>query len=396
MGNRWRAASALVAVGLAACGCSSQGRWGSNDGVEPVKLPPRVEAREADAPALARSQQPEGDPFQAPEAPPLPPARPPDLLTGLPAARIGATVNKEAILNEEVLAAAYQGLMAARDLPEPERTQRRTEAWNAALNQLIDREVVLQDAFARLEKVGGKKNLEKLTGDASEQFDKMVLRTWMKAANAKTEDEFRDFLKAQGVSLEMLRRQWERNFMAMEYLRSRVHSFTEEIGPKQILEYYDKHPDEFRHPDSVQWQDLFILTDKQPDAEAAHRLAEQLAERARAGEDFAKLAQQYDNGDSAFRHGEGIGAKRGEIRPPEVENILFQLKDGETAVVALETGFHVVRLVKREHEGVAEFDEKVQKRIKDKLVNQTAQVEMKRVVATLRRGAVLVYNKGDQ
>jgi peptidyl-prolyl cis-trans isomerase SurA len=285
--------------------------------------------------------------------------------------------------------------MAARDLPEPERTQRRSEVWNAALNQLVEREVVLQDAFARLERAGGKKNLAKLTEEATEQFDKTVLRTWMKAANLKTEDEFRDFLKSQGMSLEMLRRQWERNFMAMEYLRSRIHVYTEEIGPRQLLEYYDKHPDEFRRPDSVQWQDVFILSDKFPSAGEAHRFAEQLAERARAGEDFAKLAEHYDNGDSAFRHGEGIGSKRGEIRPPEVENILFQLKDGETAVVALEKGFHVVRLVKREREGLVEFDEKVQKQIKDKLVNQIAQLEMKRVVNKLKHDAVIVYNKGD-
>ena len=391
----WWVGSVLVALGLAACGCTAAPRWGSNDGVSPVQLPPRAQTSRDDAPTVARSQKPEGDPFKAPEAPPLPQAMPADLLTGQPAARIGATVNKAVILNEEILAAAYQGLTAARDLSEPERTQRRAEIWNQALTQIIEREVVLQDAFGKLEKAGGKKNLQRLQQDAADQFDKTVLRTWMKAANIKTDDEFRDFLKSQGVSLEMLRRQWERNFMAMEYLRMRVHPFTEEVGPKQILDYYDKHPEEFRRPDAVQWQDLFVLSEKYPSKQEARRFAEQLAERARAGEDFVKLAEQFDNGDSSFRHAEGIGAKRGEIRPPEVENVLFQLKDGETAVVELDRGFHVVRVVKRDYEGTTEFNEKIQKQIKDKLAAEIGQLEMRRIVNTLKHDAVIVYSKGD-
>jgi peptidyl-prolyl cis-trans isomerase SurA len=395
MSNAWWTGSALIAFCLTALGCSNPGRFGSNEGVSPIQLPPRSGAARDDAPPVTRSQKPEGDPLPAPEAPPLPQAPPADLLTGQPAARIGATVNKQPILVEEVLAAAQPALMAARDLPEPDRSQRRAEAYNQALTALVEREVVLQDAFARLEKVGGKKNVDKLKEDASEQFEKTVLRQWMKAGNFKSQDEFRDYMQQQGVSFEMQRRLWERNFMYMEYLRSRVHSQIDGIAPKQILDYYEKHPEEFHRLDAVKWQDLFVASDKYATPGDAHRFAEQLAERARGGEDFAKLAEQYDNGDSAFRHGEGIGAKRGEIRPPEVEITLFQLKEGETAVIELPKGFHVVRIVQRDYDGLSPFDEKAQKQIKEKLTNEIAQVEMKQIVSKLKHAAVIVYSKGD-
>ena len=55
----------------------------------------------------------------------------------------------------------------------------------------------------------------------------------------------------------------------------------------------------------------------------------------------------------------------------------------------LETGFHVVRLVKRQHAGRMPFDEKVQKQIRDKLRNQVFQREMKRLVDSLKRTAVI-------
>ncbi len=393
--QKWTA-SALVAFALAMCGCvSPQPHWGAIEGAPPVSLPPRSEAERADTPSIARSQKPETDGAKAPDGPPLPTAPPADLITGTPAARVGATVNNEAILNEEVLAGAFQELMNARDMAEPERSQRRAEIWNQSLNQLVEREVVLQDAFAKLKKVS-KSQVEKLTAEAGEEFDKSVLRGWMKRASVKSEEEFREMLKAQGVSLDMLRRQWERNFMMMEYLRSRVHPYLDEVGPRQILEYYDKHPEEFQRPDAVQWQDIFVLADNKFASRAeAHHLAEQLAERARGGEDFAKLAEKYDNGDSSFRKGEGIGTKRGDIKPSEAENVLFQLKDGETAVVELEKGFHVIRLVKRDYAGQTPFDVKTQKQIKEKLTNEIGQLEMKRIVNKLKRDAVIVYTKDE-
>ena len=71
------------------------------------------------------------------------------------------------------------------------------------------------------------------------------------------------------------------------------------------------------------------------------------------------------------------------------------MKDGEVNVVELETGFHVVRVIKRVDAGLVDFDEKTQKQIKEKLANESAQLEMKRIVRKLKRKAVIVYSKGD-
>ena len=65
----------------------------------------------------------------------------------------------------------------------------------------------------------------------------------------------------------------------------------------------------------------------------------------------------------------------------------------QTAVIEMDRGYHLVKLVKREYAGQAPFDEKVQKQIRDKLKNQTAQREMKRFVERLKRDAIIVYSK---
>ena len=166
--------------------------------------------------------------------------------------QIGATVNGEAILNEEVYATAFQALQGARGLPEPERTQKINEVWNQSLTQLVEREVVLQDAFGRLQGKGDA-FLKKLKEAAAKEFDRQWVRAIMQSTNVKNDRELKEFLRSQGMSLEMVRRQWERNFMAMEYLRSRVFSVLEHrIGHVEMQEYYDRHPEEFKIDDGAQ------------------------------------------------------------------------------------------------------------------------------------------------
>src|SRR5262249_36479461 len=150
------------------------------------------------------------------------------------------------------------------------------------------------------------------------------------------------------------------NFIAMEYLRHLIEPHLSKIGHLQILEYYEKHPEEFQVEDSVQWQDLFVATARHPHHEAARKVAEVLAERVRRGESFVALAKEFDNGDSSLRaNAEGVGRKPGEIRPVEAEKALFSLKDGQVGpLIEMRTGFHVVKVIKRQHAGKKPFDDK--------------------------------------
>lgn len=304
-------------------------------------------------------------------------------------ARIRAVVNGEPILDEEVTAAAFQGLATARTEAE------KAELLQAKLNEIIERELLLQDAALRLNKKGSAKFLKELEGVAEREFERQWLHRLMRANNQTDPNAFRLFLKDAGMPVDLIQRQWVRNFIAMEYLRSRVEPHTQRIGHLQIAEYYEKNPQEFSVADSVVWQDLFIAVARHPSREAARQFAETLIGRIRKGENFARLAKEYDNGDSSLRdNAEGIGHKRGEIQPTEAEAALFSLKDGDIGpLIELETGFHLIRLVKRTHAGKQPFDEKVQKQVREKIRNQVFQQEMRRIVNDLRRNAIIEVAK---
>jgi peptidyl-prolyl cis-trans isomerase SurA len=340
---------------------------------------------------------------QKPDARPLssllevPPDRPADAANGQPTVKICAVINDQAILEEEVRAIAFRELYQASALPEPERSRRTAEVFNTVLTRIIDREVVLQDAFDRLMKndKGGARYLNKLKEAAKDYVDKQILRGIKTANHLKTDEELRRYLAEQGISLANFRRQSERNFMEYEYLRNRVMTQVDsQVNHKEIVEYYEKHPEEFQVVDSVQWQDLFVAAanPKYATRAEARAAAEALAEQARKGSDFANLVKQHDDGDSSLRNGDGVGSKRGEIRPLEAETMLFSLTDGQVgAVIELPTGFHVVKLIHRQKAGQLPFEEKVQKQIRDKLRNEVAARESKKIVQELKRKAVIVY-----
>jgi parvulin-like peptidyl-prolyl isomerase len=237
--------------------------------------------------------------------------------------------------------------------------------------------------------------LDKVKELAGKEFDKRI-REVRKQMKIKTDEELKAALRAQGLTLEGLRRQIERGFMSREYMQNRVFASLERAATlEQIVEYYKNHPEEFEVKDSVTWQDIFVDAGKYPNRDAARQAAQAVADKARRGGDFLQLVAQFDNGDSTYRNGEGYGHHRGEIKPSDAEPLLFKMADGEVGpILEQANGYHVIRLVKREHAGVKPLDEKVQKAIRNKLENAALEREYKRLLADLRRRATIEISTG--
>lgn len=374
--------SAAAVVGAAAVGCESARPLHAAD----LGVPPGALVRAAGEPAAARMQKAEGD------GKPVTPTRldvPPDpAAKGQVVAQIRAIVNNVPITEGEVYEAAIGPLSAIRATSEEEFKGEAKKVKAAVLEQLIERELLVQEAKARLK--GKKDVLAKVEEEADGQF-----KRWVNQARAgfKSDEDFKNYLREKGTSYEGQQRMRRRMFLAEEFLRSNVMRHVDRrTGPQEILDYYRAHPEEFQRADSVQWQDIFIDASKYAGRDAAYRMAESLAARARegGGEDFVRLCEEYDNGlaKTQKEKGAGLGTRRDNVSPPEAAGVLFRLSDGEVGpVVAVPAGFHVVRLVKRTHAGLAPFDEEVQKAIKDKLRNEIYALESKRFLEELKKNA---------
>jgi RNA polymerase sigma factor (sigma-70 family) len=182
-------AALLAAVGLAACGVGLYGQ--------------RATEKDSQSSAVREPEQP----------------RKADAATQ--AVRVAATVNGKPILSEEVSAAAYLAIPDAYKLTAAERSRRITAVWRRSLDRVIEREVVLQDALAAL-KAHNADVLGKLQEVAAREFGRRWVDTARRTAGLKDEEELRASLRAQGMSLDAVRRQGERDLMTEEYLRNRV------------------------------------------------------------------------------------------------------------------------------------------------------------------------------
>ncbi len=372
---RWRTLVAWAAASWILAGCQSG----------PLSLASAAEPQPPD-PALARSQKPELEkPRPADPAP-----------RGEVKASIRATVNGAPILQEEIAETSHHLLLSlrAKGLPPEEYRKEEAKIEQTVLDQLIDRELLRQEAMSRLS-AGGKKQVEKIKEEAGKEFDKhmrKVRRELASSMNIKTEDDFKRFLESQQVSLEGMRRHYEHQYFADQYLFFLISTRLDQaVGHAQIVEYYQTHPEEFVATEGVEWQDIFLdpSNARYGSRAAARKAAEEMVARLRAGEDIAKFLP-LDDGDSKTRDGQGMGHRPGEIQPHEAEATLFRLGDGEVGdIVEVPGGFHVVRVITRTHAGQMPFNEKVQTQIRNKLRSDIGMREREAILKELRRSAII-------
>ena len=295
---------------------------------------------------------------------------------------VRAWVNGKPIFDDEVMQNIPPSqLMQLNRLPATQQAEKLTEYFNQTLDQLIEQEVIYQEAVRKLEKMNPS-TLNKLRSMAEQDFEKQLQK--VRATKKVSDEQLKEFQR-------QMRRQAERSYISMEYMRSRIFQLINSgIGFQEIKDYYDSHPNEFQRIESVKWQDVFLAVGpKYPTLADARRYAEDLIAQCRTGDDFIKLVQ-FDDGPSKFRNGEGTGARRGEIQPAVLEEHLFKMRDGEIGpVVELSTGVHIFRLVAREAGGQMPLNEAVQNQIKSKLRNQLADREYRRIVRELKSRAVI-------
>lgn len=286
---------------------------------------------------------------------------------------VRAWVNGRPIFDDEVVLLLEMSNPAAiRDTS----VERVTQAYNQTLTSIIELEIAYQDAVKKLEK-GNPKMLDKLKDLVSQDYDKQA-RTIRKSV---PEDKFQEIAPT-------FRRQIERQYIGMEYIRSMVYSKVNGVGFLEVKDYYDTHLNEFQKVESVKWQHVFIaLNAQRPTVADANRFAQGLIAQLPSGKDFATLTK-YDDGDSKTRDGAGFGNRKGDIQPAELEKYLFEMKDGQIGpIIAVSTGVHLFRLVQREVGGQMPLNEAVQTQIRNKIRNQIFEREFKRFIKDLKTRA---------
>jgi hypothetical protein len=277
-----------------------------------------------------------------------------------------------------------------------ERTAKEKELYQVALRDLIERELLIDDFYARMKKNASKSAIEDIKEMASQTAEREIMR-YRKMFGARTEQEFSDMLRADGLTLPVFRRQKEREIMAEEY----VHSLMKETGRNpsfpDMRAYYDSHPEPFKIEDRVRWQDLVVSFSNHPSREAARAHAELVLKSAQSGTDFVTLIKQQEKHLSSRQNWDGIGTTRDDV-PLNVAPAVWALQPGQiSGLIELPDGYHIVKVLERQYAGLRPFvDNKVQAECRDRLKRQYSDAERNKLVQELwRRTAIQVFERFD-
>ena len=164
--------------------------------------------------------------------------------------------------------------------------------------------------------------------------------------NNLTLTQLPDALKQQGVDYAEYREEIRREMM-LQVLRQRDVLQHISVTPREIDQFLDrqaKTPSE-RNEYNVSHILIAVGQEASPaQQEAAARRAQEVYERSKAGEDFAKLAVAYSNSQTALEGG-ALGWRKGSELPTFLSDIIAKLKPGEVSEpLRTPTGYHIIRL----------------------------------------------------
>jgi parvulin-like peptidyl-prolyl isomerase len=266
------------------------------------------------------------------------PATSPDAVTALfgdPVVAKGTGVSVKRSELDQVVSGIKS---AASERGEELSQEQLTQVQAQMLERLIDIQLLLQNANDADRATGAKKA-------------NTALSTLLERAGSQATLDMQ--LKAAGTSMAQLRAKVTDEATAMQTLQ-RILNVT--VGDAEIKAFYDGHPADFEQPEMVHVRHILLMTidpttheplsDDQ--VEAKRKEANDVLTKARSGEDFTKLAEQYSDDTTTKEKGGELPAFPHGQMLPEFEAAAFALTNNEVSdVVKTMYGFHIIKFIDR-------------------------------------------------
>lgn len=221
--------------------------------------------------------------------------------------------------------------------------------------------------------------------------------------NLKDDQKFQAALKQEGMTIEELRRNVERQMLISRVQQDEVGSKLQ-ITEEEARQYYLAHPEEFRQQASVTLREIMIdvpVTTQKGQAGVSvgaddQAAADATAIRARlgAGEDFAKVAGEVSSAPSKANGGL-IGPIDVSELSPSLQQVLEKLQPGEiTQPIRTARGYQILKLETRQAAVVPAFDT-IRDVVADKVAAARQRTEVAKFLKRLRSQALIEWKNAE-
>jgi peptidyl-prolyl cis-trans isomerase SurA len=287
-----------------------------------------------------------------------------------PPSSVAATVNGQPIAYAE-LDKQFQAQFPNNDNASPDQIKvQKLEV----LRNMIDNEIMLQ----RAEKLG----LMATDGDVEAKFSELKAPF--------TQEEFERQLKAKHMTAAEFRAEIRRELSVTKLFNKEITSHIS-ITDKEVADFYAANRSMFNFPEPrLDIAQILVTPSPDPnvhnlksdkaknDAEARQKI-EMILNRARQGEDFGMLAQNYSEDPNSAPNGGDLGfipESALEKASPELRKAIASVSVGQmTPIVKTADGYRILKLISREAAGQRDLsDPRVQQTIRETLLNRKDQL----------------------
>jgi peptidyl-prolyl cis-trans isomerase C len=278
---------------------------------------------------------------------------------------VAARVNGHTIPMRTVSSIVEPALQAGNVPPD-----RRPSAYRQALDQLVMRELITQEAQAR-----------QIAPDET-----VVERDYKKARGQfKSEQEWARFLSSGGFDPAAFRTELRTRNLVDKVVRQEAEKLPAAVSDADAKAFYDQNPTLFDAGERVRASHILLRVPggAGPGVKKTQRAkAEAALARVRKGEDFAAVARQVSEDPGSASRGGDLGVFGKGQMVPAFDQAAFAVPAGQVSdLVESPFGFHIIKVQERLPAGKVPFDS-VKGQIKDHL----AQTRREKAVDDLVRG----------
>ena len=232
----------------------------------------------------------------------------------------------------------------------------------------------------------------------NEQF-RNIVENIKKENKIETEEQFQAALKQEGLTLDDLKRQIERNMLASRVQQVEVMGKIA-VSDDEVRQYYDANRETFTTQPQITLREILVsvpTSDKGVNVaedDAAKAKIEDIRKRADAGEPFARLASDLSESGSKANGGLIGPISRSDLSP-ELQKELAALKPGQmTRTLRTTRGYQLIKLESSTETKIKTMDE-ARPEIADKVAGQKQRGQMLQYLQQLRTQAIIDWKNEE-
>ena len=290
--------------------------------------------------------------------------------------RVICVVNSDAVTLYELDEAEAYTLYEAKQ--QPPTGEERVAFRDKVLAGIIEKRLQIQQA-----------EREKLTVEDAEM--RVEIDEIQKKLGAKTDAEFEAMVKAQGLSVEGVKKRL-REQLLVERMKRRKVSLRISVTEEDIDQYLNANREKLETGLSFEARHVLFLPTAgagEDGWQAARQRAEDVYTRVMGGDDFGELAREFSDDTATAKNGGRLGIlKRGELAP-DIEKAILRLSPGEhSSPFRSDVGYHLFELESKETLAGEQLGQ-ARNQIRDILYKQKYDVRLNEWLVEIRGKAII-------